>query len=122
MPVKVPIQTTLASALLKEARVLSGCSQRELSRRTGVSRTTIHEIENGLRDPGGVETLRSLLRGTGLDLDVHLVSYDNHDEVLEWTLSQLSPGERTRLEREFNEFLSEMSQNLEDSRRLLQPK
>jgi transcriptional regulator with XRE-family HTH domain len=119
MTVNAPIRTSLASALLSEARSLSGCSQRELSRRSGVSRTTIHEIENCLRDPG-VDTLRSILHGTGHELDVRLVSYDNHDEVLEWTLDQLPPGERARLEQGFNEFLTEMSQNLANSRPLLQ--
>lgn len=122
IPIKASlIQTSFAGDLLTEARALAGCSQRELSRRTGVSRTTIHEIEKGLRDPG-MNTLRSVLHGTGFDLNIRLVSYDNHDEILEWALSQLAPSERARLEKGFNDFLTVMSLNLENSRPLLRPK
>ncbi|MGH9172471.1 MAG: helix-turn-helix domain-containing protein [Acidimicrobiales bacterium] len=84
---------SLAGTLVAEARRASGLSQRELARRAHVSRTTVAEIESGVRDPG-VRTLRSVLHGAGLDLDVHLVAYDDHDEVLERSLGHLDPEAR----------------------------
>ena len=108
----------LAGALLVEARQRSAYSQRELARRAGVSRTTIAEIEAGVRDPG-FNTLRAVLRGAGLDLSVRLVVLDDHDAVLEETLKSLSSRERSRLERGFDHFVQGLAQGIATSRPLI---
>jgi transcriptional regulator with XRE-family HTH domain len=93
-------------------------SQRELARRAGVSRTTVAEIESGARDPG-LETLRSVLRGAGRDLEVRAVEHDDHDEVLESTLQHLDPEERARLQRGVDRFIDGLVAGLATSRPLL---
>lgn len=88
---------SLAAALVSQARRGSGLSQRELGRRAKVSRTTVMEIEDGRRDPS-IGTLRAVLRGARVDLDVRLMPYGDHDEVLANTLQCLPAGEKARLE------------------------
>ncbi len=113
-------QSSLAGALVSDARRRSRLSQRELARRAGVSRTTVVEVEAGTRDPG-LRTLRAILRGSGLDLDVRLVPRDNHDEVLEKTLQALDPERRARLEHDFDSFVSGLANGLAASRPLIPP-
>lgn len=112
-----PRRLTVAGALVVQARLAAGLSQRELARRAGVSRTTVAEIEGGARDPG-LETLRSVLRGAGRDLEVRLVEHDDHDEVLERTLRHLDPEERARLQGGFDRFIDGLSAGLATSRPL----
>jgi transcriptional regulator with XRE-family HTH domain len=108
----------MAGALVLMARRDSGLSQRELAKRAGVSRSTIAEIEAGTRDPG-INTLRSVLKGAGLDLSVHLVPYDDHDDVLEQTLAAMPPDERARIERGVEEFVKQLAAGLATSRPLI---
>jgi transcriptional regulator with XRE-family HTH domain len=82
-----------------------------------VSRSTIAEIELGARDPG-LETLRRVLNGAGVDLDIRVVDHDDHDGILERSLEQLDPEARERLERGFDRFVSGLSRGLTTSRPL----
>jgi transcriptional regulator with XRE-family HTH domain len=108
----------MAGGLVLMARRDCGLSQRELAKRAGVSRSTIAEIEAGTRNPG-LNTLRAVLKGAGLELSVRLVPYDDHDDVLEQTLAAMPPEERARLERGVEEFVKELAAGLATSRPLI---
>ena len=82
-----------------------------------MSRTTIAEIEAGTRDPG-IETLRKVLHGAGLDLDARLTVLDDHDEMLEWSLRRLPAEERARLEAGVEQFVGKLARGLATSRPL----
>ena len=84
----------------------------------GVSRTTVAEIEGGHRDPG-LSTLRAVLRGAGLDLDIHLIARDDHDEVLHQALEHLPESDRVRLEHGFGRFVQGLADGLVNSRPLV---
>jgi transcriptional regulator with XRE-family HTH domain len=83
-----------------------------------VSRTTVAEIETGARDPG-LNTLRVILRAAGLDLDVHLIAQDDHDDILQKTLDDLPAPDRARLERGFQHFVRGLADGLASSRPLI---
>lgn len=57
--------------ILRQARVLGGVSQVELARRTGVAQPTISAYERGVHEPS-LATLRTLVAGSGLEMDVVL--------------------------------------------------
>jgi transcriptional regulator with XRE-family HTH domain len=111
-------RSSLAARLLVEVRQRCGLSQRELARRTGVSRTTVVEIEKGSRDPG-LGTLQAILQAVGYDLDVRLTARDHHDVVLEATLAALSPQRRAELESNLDRFVEGLAAGLPTSRPLL---
>src|SRR3954463_55292 len=90
--------------LVLEARRLSGLSQRELARRSGVSRTTVVEIEAGRRDPS-VGTLKAVLSAAGFDLELQLVLHDEHDRELEDALAGLGVDERIELRTNLDRFV-----------------
>jgi transcriptional regulator with XRE-family HTH domain len=54
---------------IKRAREEKGWSQRELSRRSGVSISTIHNLEQGLVKTLRLETARLLARSLGVSVD-----------------------------------------------------
>ena len=108
---------TFAAGLVLEARRRSSLSQRELAHRSHVARSTIAEIELGTRDPG-LATLRRVLNGAGVDLDVRLVERDDHDEVLKRSIQQLDHETRDRLERGFDRFVSGLAAGIATSRPL----
>ncbi len=58
---------TPASKLIRRARELSGLSQTELARRSGIAAPTISAYETGRRDPSVTNLLR-ILDAAGLDL------------------------------------------------------
>lgn len=58
---------TPASALVKRARELSGLTQAEIGRRSGIAAPTISAYETGRRDPSVTNLLR-ILDAAGLDL------------------------------------------------------
>lgn len=78
------------------------------------------EIETGARDPG-LNTLRSVLRGSGADLDLRLAALEDHDAVLEKTLDHLTAQNRARLEQGFDRFLTGLTKGLATSRPLVNP-
>jgi transcriptional regulator with XRE-family HTH domain len=64
-----------SGTLIREARVLAGLSQEELSERSGKDRAQIARWERDIVQPS-FETLRELLRACGFDLEATLVPYE----------------------------------------------
>jgi transcriptional regulator with XRE-family HTH domain len=54
---------------IKQAREAKGWSQRELSRHSGVSISTVHNLEQGLVKTLRLETARLLARSLGVSVD-----------------------------------------------------
>lgn len=71
-----------AAGLLQLARLKSGFSQRELGDIAGVPATMISAYERDLRQPT-LPTLMRLIGAAGFELELHLRSLDQHDEILE---------------------------------------
>ncbi len=84
-----------SGTLIRQARLLAGLSQVELSERSGKDRAQIARWERDVVQPS-FETLRELLRACGFDLEARLVPYEGNekrDAVLEKALLR-SPQER----------------------------
>jgi transcriptional regulator with XRE-family HTH domain len=88
----------LSASLLREARIQSGLSQRELARRAGTAQSVVARIEAGTTSPTW-ETLTRLLRAAGFDLRAGLeirATRGSHmlDDVRR--ILSLTPEERLR--------------------------
>ena len=83
----------ISAHLLREARLRSGLTQGELGRRAGKSASAIGRWERGDVRPS-FETLRSLIRATGLELTVALTPADDHDLALIRRCLAQTPSER----------------------------
>jgi transcriptional regulator with XRE-family HTH domain len=86
-----------SGTLIREARLLAGFSQGELSERSGKDRAQIARWERDVVQPS-FETLQDLVRACGFDLESRLVPYEldkQHDLRLQKTLKR-SPQERTQ--------------------------
>jgi transcriptional regulator with XRE-family HTH domain len=84
-----------SGTLIRQARLLAGLSQVELSQRSGKDRAQIARWERDVVQPS-FETLRELLRACGFDLETRLVPYEENrgrDAQLEKALLR-SPQER----------------------------
>ena len=82
--------------LLKEARRLSGLSQRAMAKRAGTAQSVVARIELGVASPS-VETLARLLAAAGFELAPRLApkpSLSPADLAESDRLKQLSPDER----------------------------
>jgi transcriptional regulator with XRE-family HTH domain len=66
----MPDHTTLAAALLLDARHRAGLTQAELAERVGVARPLISKYERGRKDPS-ITTLARLLAAMGMELRLH---------------------------------------------------
>src|SRR5580700_1691820 len=88
-----------AAALLQLARLKSELSQRQLAELAGVPATMISAYERDLRQPT-IPTLLRLLRAAGLELQMHLVPYDPHDDTLANLERRRRPEERTQRDRQ----------------------
>jgi len=88
-----------AAALLQLARIKSGLSQGQLSKRAGVPATMISAYERDRRQPT-IPTLMRLLKGAGFDLSIHLVPSDPHDDVLTELDSRRDAKERQQRDRQ----------------------
>ena len=73
--------STPAAGLLRLARSKAGITQAELGRRAGVPASMISAYERDRRQPT-LATLLRLLKAAGYELRMHLVPYDDHDDVL----------------------------------------
>jgi transcriptional regulator with XRE-family HTH domain len=84
-----------SATLLLEARRRAGLTQAELASRAGTTQSAIARLEAGRSSPS-LERLTELLLLCGLDLQVRLVPYDDHD----WTLAEVNrdktPTQRLR--------------------------
>jgi transcriptional regulator with XRE-family HTH domain len=65
----------LGNDLVREARKRAGLTQRELAERAGTTQSAIARLESGRTAPS-FETVLTLVRLCGLDLDVSLRSMD----------------------------------------------
>jgi hypothetical protein len=82
-----------AGALIREARLRAGLTQRELAEKVGTTQSSIARWEAGGARPS-LETLSSLARSCGLELRISLAEPDPGDAALiERTLS-LTPEQR----------------------------
>jgi transcriptional regulator with XRE-family HTH domain len=108
---------TLASALVVQARQLTGLTQVQLAERAGTSRSAISAIEHGKRDPG-LEGLQKILLAAGFDLLAHLAPHDDHDDVLKALDARLDPETRRKRKAAMREFGTELRQAMSSSRPL----
>lgn len=79
--------------LVRMARQRTGFTQAELAARSGIPRETIARWEAGSREPS-LESLRRLIRATGLDLTLGLVVADESLNELVREQLQASPKQR----------------------------
>ena len=108
---------TLASALVVQARQLTGLTQVQLAERAGTSRSAISAIEHGKRDPG-LEGLQKILVAAGFDLLTHLAPHDDHDDVLKALDTRLDPETRRKRKAAMREFGGELREEMSHSRPL----
>ena len=95
-----------SGAILREARLRAGLSQRELARRAATSQSVVARIEQGRSDPS-TATLARLLAAAGFELRAELVPIavaDPHvlDDVAR--ILALTPEERLREVRNVSRF------------------
>ncbi len=84
-----------AGQLLREARRRAGLTQAELASRAGTTQSAIARIERGASSPS-FERLTSLIRLCGLDLEVRLVPFDDHQATMAEENLRREPTERLR--------------------------
>jgi transcriptional regulator with XRE-family HTH domain len=94
-----------AAGLLQLARMKSGLSQGQLSKRAGIPATMVSAYERDRRQPS-LPTLMRLLKAAGFDLSMHLVPSDPHDDVLAHLDGQREPKERRRRDRQIEAWRS----------------
>lgn len=83
-------------ALVRDARLVAGFSQRELARRAGTSQPAIARYERGSATPSW-ETLERLTAACGQRLRIEVETVpDPHDVELAEALLELTPLERLR--------------------------
>lgn len=109
---------TLASALVVQARQMTGLTQVQLAERAGTSRSAISAIEHGKRDPG-LEGLQKILVAAGFDLLTHLAPHDDHDDVLKTLDTRLDPEIRRKRKAAMREFGGELREAMSHSRPLI---
>ena len=93
-------------AILQEARRRAGLTQRELAERAGTSQSAIARIERGRQLPS-LETLQRLLRACDLDLELHVVPHDTHDDTLIDEMLTMKPEHRLRSVEEVTRLVAE---------------
>ena len=71
-----------SGTIIRQARLLAGLSQVELSERSGKDRAQIARWERDVVQPS-FETLRELVRACGFDLDLTLVPYEVNEREIE---------------------------------------
>jgi len=85
----------ISGDLIREARLRTGLTQKELARRAGTSQPAIARWESGAVVPT-FERLREIVRACGLELTFGLANYDDsYDEWIDRYL-ELTPEERVQ--------------------------
>lgn len=79
--------------LIREARRRAALTQAELARRLSTSQSTVARWETGRQAPN-FDTVIRALRACGLDLDIHLVPYDDSDASLFDGYLRMTPQQR----------------------------
>lgn len=83
----------LGNDLVREARRRAGLTQRELAERAGTTQSAIARLEGGRTSPS-FETVLSLVRHCGLDLDIMLAERDYTDMWQAGDALKLTPAQR----------------------------
>lgn len=81
--------------ILRAARLRAGLTQAELGRAAGHSQSAIARWESGRVQPS-LETLRALIRASGLEITFGLANYDDSYVREINRLLDLEPAERVR--------------------------
>ena len=89
---------------VREARKRAGLTQAQLAERAGTTQSAIARIERGGVAPT-FERVVELVRECGLDLDVHLVPYDDSNWTVASTNLTLDPSDRLRQMLAFNRMI-----------------
>ena len=79
--------------LIREARRRAALTQAELAQRLATSQSTVARWETGRQAPS-FDTVIRALRACGLDLDIHLVPYDDSDASLFDRHLAMTPDQR----------------------------
>jgi transcriptional regulator with XRE-family HTH domain len=88
-----------AGNVLRVVRAKTGLTQRQLAAKAGVPHSTIAKIESGARQPSH-PTMMKIVAAVDLSLSTHLVSYDDHDDVLWEQEQRRSVAERAQIRAE----------------------
>ena len=101
---------TTAAALLREARMRAGLSQRDLAKKAGTAQSVIARIERGQTSPT-LETLERLLAAAGVELHASLAvkERDVRSHMLDDVprILRLTPEQRLEELKNFSRFLYE---------------
>ena len=101
---------TTAAALLREARMRAGLSQRDLAKKAGTAQSVIARIERGQTSPT-LETLERLLAAAGVELHARLAvkERDVRSHMLDDVprILRLTPEQRLEELKNFSRFLYE---------------
>ena len=101
---------TTAAALLREARMRAGLSQRDLAKKAGTAQSVIARIERGQTSPT-LETLERLLGAAGVELHASLAvkERDVRSHMLDDVprILRLTPEQRLEELKNFSRFLYE---------------
>ena len=101
---------TTAAALLREARMRAGLSQRGLAKKAGTAQSVIARIERGQTSPT-LETLERLLAAAGVELHARLAvkERDVRSHMLDDVprILRLTPEQRLEELKNFSRFLYE---------------
>lgn len=85
----------ISGDIIRQARLRAGLSQSELGGRAGKAASAIGRWERGeVRPP--LETVLALVRAAGLDLEMAIVSADDHDRILIRRCLEQPPADRLR--------------------------
>ena len=101
---------TTAAALLREARMRAGLSQRGLAKKAGTAQSVIARIERGQTSPT-LETLERLLAAAGVELHASLAvkERDVRSHMLDDVprILRLTPEQRLEELKNYSRFLYE---------------
>lgn len=96
---------TIAGSLIKDARLRSGLTQRQLAERAATSQSTIAAYERGRKTPT-METLLRILRAAGLELRMRLAPAGDHDDWLARYAAALPAAARERFRDEQRDLVA----------------
>jgi transcriptional regulator with XRE-family HTH domain len=106
-----------AGALVRNARLAAGLTQRELAARTGTTQSAVARLENDQTNPT-VETLEAMLHATGRRLALAAEEFEpaGIDESLIRENLELPMGERIELVGRLYDFARELAEGMARSR------
>jgi transcriptional regulator with XRE-family HTH domain len=88
---------TVASGLIRLARIKGALTQAQLANKAGVDQQVVSAYETGRREPT-LPTLMKLLSAAGFELRLHLEPLDDHDDSLDAFLKTIPIESRNLIE------------------------